>query len=189
MSQTKYLRFNGFSTASGRKVNVSDKALEAARKKLESDAKEQDVQTKYLRSMDLVRRLEENTATEMKANVSDKAVDAAQKKLESNFKGGNYQGKNGVVRVSKDSNGPDDFTIELSESRIPMVVKETKKSWSNRGSFIFKAKTSSPSGKELILIKVFVVNRSNHFVRVFLEFHSDREAKFTIPLLPKAIAM
>eukprot|EP00795_Rhopilema_esculentum_P000594 gene594-10286_t len=66
---------NGFSTASGKKVNVSDKALEAARKKLESEAKEQDVPDKGI-----------FYGVWKKVNVSDKALEAARKKLESDAK-------------------------------------------------------------------------------------------------------
>eukprot|EP00795_Rhopilema_esculentum_P000593 gene593-10285_t len=72
--------FNGFITASASKVNVSGKALEAAKKKPESDAKEQDVPDKVSSFKGF------STASGRKVNVSNKAIEAARKKLESEAK-------------------------------------------------------------------------------------------------------
>ena len=68
--------FKGFSTASGKKVNVSEKALDAARKKLEAD----NGHTKEVEKAPTFKGF--STASGKKVNVSEKALDAARKKLE-----------------------------------------------------------------------------------------------------------
>ena len=72
----EHFEFFGFSTASGKKVNISEKALNAARKKLEAG----DESVKEPEKHDAFTGF--NTSSGKKVNISEKALDAARKKLE-----------------------------------------------------------------------------------------------------------
>ncbi|XP_065058550.1 breast cancer type 2 susceptibility protein-like [Rhopilema esculentum] len=118
----KVSSFNGFSTASGRKVNVSDKALEAAKKKLESDAKEQDVPDKVSSFNGF------STASGRKVNVSDKALEAARKKLESDAKEQDVPDKvssfNGFSTASGRKVNVSDKALEAARKKLESDAEE-----------------------------------------------------------------
>ena len=114
--------FNGFFTASGKKVNVSDKALEAARKKLESDAKEQDIPDKVSSFNGF------STASGKKVNVSDMALEAARKKLESDGKEQDVPDKvssfNGFSTASERKLNVSDKDLEAARKKLESDAKE-----------------------------------------------------------------
>ena len=114
--------FNGFCTASGKKVNVSDKALEAARKKLESDAKEQDIPDKVSSFNGF------STASGKKVNVSDKALETARTKLESDGKEQDIPDKvssfNGFSTASGKKVNVSDMALEAARKKLESDGKE-----------------------------------------------------------------